>query len=153
MIRNNRDREQLLNSTIEVNGEDYYYLHDFAELTNRSCQAIRLAILTGNRLDKLRAEKIGESVIIPASELTRFPFCSPGKNKRVSFYTADGQEVTRVIETTEEWKLMQYIREQGKQQGIDSLVVKQKIDEAILDMRKKRYKEKQSESKSVASED
>lgn len=97
-------KKELLKNKITIDNKEYYYLADFAELTNRSHQAVRLAIEPGNRLAKLKATKVGESLLIIATELTRFPFCCPGKSKRVIFFTEEAEEYTQIIANKEQWE-------------------------------------------------
>jgi len=76
---------------ISINNVDYYSVKDFAELTNKSEQTIRRYIIKGNKMRKLNAIKIAETVLIPISELTEFPFTICGRSNEVYHYDNSGK--------------------------------------------------------------
>ena len=61
--------EQSFEST-NINGQDYYTIKQFAELTNRTEQSVRYLIKHGNRIRVLAHTTIGEKPFVLASELT-----------------------------------------------------------------------------------
>jgi hypothetical protein len=90
-------REQLIDRHSNIDGIEYYTIETMADITYRSEQAIRLLCNKGNRIDKLRYIKFGVAVLIPISELIRFPFASAGRSKLVMRYNADGSEYSEMI--------------------------------------------------------
>ncbi len=78
-------------SPVQINGEDFYTVKQFAVLTNRSEQSVRYLIIKGNRIRKLLIKKLAEKPFIFAHELTDFPFTVAGKSIDVYHYTKDGK--------------------------------------------------------------
>lgn len=64
---------------IRIEGKDYWLVSQFAKLTNKKEQTIRLLISKGNRIRKLNHIHIGEKPFICAEELFEFPFVVPGR--------------------------------------------------------------------------
>lgn len=95
---NIQERNSLLNNIIAINTIKYYDLQTFADLTNRSAQAIRLLIAKGNRLRKLKHLKLGRMLLIEIQELTEFPFSCAGRSKLVIKYDEHAIEYTQVIQ-------------------------------------------------------
>jgi len=91
-----KDNTELIDVVTNINGKDYYNCKVFAELTNRSEQAIRLLILNGNRIRKLKAIKVGTAIFIDKTELTEFPFCLPGRNKVIKRFNEKAEEYIEV---------------------------------------------------------
>ena len=87
-------KEALSYMTVNVDNEEYYACDIFAELTDRSPQAVRLLILKGNRIRKLKAITVGPTILVKKSELTEFPFTCAGRAKLVIRYDAQGNERT-----------------------------------------------------------
>ena len=88
----------LVDNYISVNGINYYDVHVFAELTKRSEQSIRLLIGKGNRLkEHLQSIKIGNTLLIPKTELIEFPFCCAGRSKLVVRFHEDGTEYIEIV--------------------------------------------------------
>jgi len=78
-------------NTILINNEEFYTVKQFAEITNRSQQTIRRYINIGNKIRKLEAIKIGNTLLIPAIELIDYPFTISGNNNnKVYHFTSDG---------------------------------------------------------------
>ena len=65
---------------IEINGENYYTVEQFAQLTNKASQTIRGLMHKGNRIRKLKFVHFGNKPFIPATEVTCFPFTVSGRN-------------------------------------------------------------------------
>jgi len=65
--------------TINIDGTDYWLVTQFSKLTNRSSVSIRALVNRGNRIRKLKAIRINDSVFIEAQELFEYPFVLPGK--------------------------------------------------------------------------
>jgi hypothetical protein len=80
--------------TVELNGNKYFEVKNFAWATNRSVQNVRFLMSYGNKIRKLAVEYIGGKPFIPWNELTSFPFTMPGRNsKEVYHYDEDGKPV------------------------------------------------------------
>ena len=88
--------EQLVDNFVAVNGKHYYDVNTFAEITKRSPQAIRLLINKGNKLQKLQYIKISNTLLVPKSELTAFPFCCSGRSRLVIRFREDGSEYSEI---------------------------------------------------------
>jgi hypothetical protein len=79
----------------EINGKFYFTVKHFAWATKRSEQSVRFLMCYGNRIRKLKVERIGDKPYIPYEELTEFPFTLPGRNTReVYHYTEAGVPTT-----------------------------------------------------------
>ncbi len=83
----------LTDTYVTVNDVDYYDVKVFAELTNRTEQAIRLLVIKGNRLRKLKSIKVGPTILIEKSELTEYPFACAGRSKTVVMFDEHGNEI------------------------------------------------------------
>jgi hypothetical protein len=66
-------------STINIEGQDYFTVDQFSKLTNKSQQTIRVLILKGNRIRKLSSITIGGKPFIISTELFNFPFVTTGR--------------------------------------------------------------------------
>ena len=66
--------------TVNIEGKEYYPLHYFAKLVNKSIGSLRYLMFTGNRIRKLKyiEEPVGK-YNIPVSEYLEFPFTSTGR--------------------------------------------------------------------------
>ena len=85
-------------SIIEINGESFYTVKQFAVLTNRTEQSVRFLITKGNRIRKLLVKRIAGRPFIFADELTDFPFTVAGKSEDVFHYNAKGKVVEDKVE-------------------------------------------------------
>lgn len=61
-----------------LDGQQYYHIKEFANLTGLSVQAIRYLCFTGNSARKLTCIYEGSRLYILASELVEFPFMKGG---------------------------------------------------------------------------
>ena len=77
-----------MGDTFTFDGKEYYDIKTFAFKTKRTTQTIYRLKDTGNSIRKLKCEYILGKPMIPAEELTDFPFCAPGVagDKRVIHY-------------------------------------------------------------------
>lgn len=66
--------------TLQINGKSYYTVKQFADITNRTEQTIRKYITYGNKIRRLKALKVGHTLLVPTSELTDYPFTICGNN-------------------------------------------------------------------------
>ena len=78
---------------IEIEGNGYYTVKQFAELTHRSEQSVRLLISKGNRIRRLETNNLVGKPFIPVEELTNFPFTVSGHNAESYHYNAIGEVV------------------------------------------------------------
>ncbi len=76
---------------IEVKNIEYYTVSQFANLTNKSQQTIRRLIIKGNKVRKLEALKVNQTVLIPISELTAYPFTICGRSYQIYYYDKEGK--------------------------------------------------------------
>ena len=67
-----------MSDTFIFEGKEYYDIKTFAFKTQRTTQTIYRLKDTGNSIRKLRCEYILGKPMIPAEELTEFPFCAAG---------------------------------------------------------------------------
>lgn len=81
------------NEPYVVGGKLYYTVRQFADKTNRTVQSVRNLISKGNRIRCLRADMIAGRPLIPAEELTDFPFTLPGNDRTIYHYTKEGKQV------------------------------------------------------------
>ena len=89
-----RPSMSVLDKTELINDEYYFKVTNFALVTRKSTQNIRYLMAKGNRIRKLKKVYIMDKPLIPATELTEFPFTMPGrKSKEVYFYDEEGQIV------------------------------------------------------------
>lgn len=77
---------------ININDQLYYTVKDFAKLTNRTEQSVRLLISKGNRVRKLKVDYIAGKPLIPCEELTGFPFTTSGRGSEI-YYLEEGTDV------------------------------------------------------------
>lgn len=83
-----------IDRTIELNGELFFEVKDFAEATKRSTQNIRFLMAYGNRFRKLEVKRFGGKPYIPWSELTSYIFTSPGRSSQILYrYDEEGNQV------------------------------------------------------------
>lgn len=83
-------------STMNIDNKDYWTLKNFSQLTKKTEYTIRMLIAKGNRLGKLKALKIGNSVYIEAEELFNYKFVTNGRPNALSdcfetFYLENGE--------------------------------------------------------------
>lgn len=85
---------------IEINGEEYYTVAQFSDITRKSEQSIYILIRKGNSIRKLDAIYIDGKPLIKKSELTHFPFTGPGRKsiRDVYFYDEHGNVIQSVNE-------------------------------------------------------
>ena len=80
--------------TVNIEGKEYYPLHYFARLVNKSIGSLRYLMFTGNRIRKLKyiEEPVGK-YNIPVSEYLEFPFTSTGRfaYDKVDHFTEFGE--------------------------------------------------------------
>jgi hypothetical protein len=81
------------NNPIEIEGSLYYTVKQFASITNRSEQSVRLLILKGNKIRKLLCVKFADKPFIPIDELTDFPFTVSGRNQSPYHYDKQGEVI------------------------------------------------------------
>lgn len=68
--------------SINVEGQDYFFIDQFARLTGRQVPHLRLLGSVGNSLRKLKTIQFGSRVLVLASELFDFPFVLCGHPTR-----------------------------------------------------------------------
>jgi hypothetical protein len=75
-----------------IDGEPYYSVKQYALLTFKTTATIYNLIKKGNRIRKLKCRYIETKPMIPITEVTEFPFLSPGPNgiDKPYYYNADG---------------------------------------------------------------
>ena len=66
-------------STVTIDGVEYWDCLQFANLTNRKPGAIRLLATKGNRIRILKGKHINGRLYIEAQELMEFPFVTCGR--------------------------------------------------------------------------
>lgn len=66
-------------TTINLNGEEYWTVQQFARLTEKEPGTIRVLISKGNRVRKLKTVSVAGKPFILASELFEFPFVITGR--------------------------------------------------------------------------
>jgi len=82
---------KLIDLTIEINGNTYFTIKDFATVTKRSQQNVRFLISKGNRIRKLKVSHFADKPYVPYTELFEFPFTTAGRNsKRIYHYKENG---------------------------------------------------------------
>lgn len=82
--------------TFEHNGERYFSVKHFAWATRRSEINVRHLIRDGNKFAKLKTVRIVGRIMIPYSELLKFPFTLSGRNNtEVYHYDEAGKQVSR----------------------------------------------------------
>jgi len=65
-------------NTIRVEGKDYWFINQFARLTDRKEGSIRVLVNKGNRIRRLKSISFGGKPLILATELFDFPFVTCG---------------------------------------------------------------------------
>ena len=91
---------------IQIDGDLYHTIAQFAYITNRSESSVRVLISKGNRVRRLQAQHYGGKPFIPRDELMAFPFTLAGRALCVYHYQEDGsilfdvQEESKDNETT-----------------------------------------------------
>jgi hypothetical protein len=75
---------------IEINGDKYYSVKQFAHMTHRTEQSVRLLMLKGNKIRKLECHHFAGKPFIPVEELTDFPFTVAGRNQEPYHYDEEG---------------------------------------------------------------
>ena len=85
---------------IEVNGELYYTLEQFATITGKTSGHIMRMITTGNRIRKLKSKSLLSKTMVLASELEDFPFIRRGGGEITEVYHFDaaGNKTLEYIE-------------------------------------------------------
>jgi len=77
--------------TIEINGNAYFTIKDFAIVTKRSQQSVRFLISKGNRIRKLKVVHFADKPYVPYAEMLEFPFTTAGRNsKQIYHYKENG---------------------------------------------------------------
>lgn len=66
--------------SINIEGEQYWTVKQFSNLTGREEGTIRLLITKGNQLRRLKADYFGGKPFIQASEIFDFPFKVTGRS-------------------------------------------------------------------------
>ena len=84
-----------MDPTISIDGEAYYTVSEFANMTHRTEQSVRRLIAYGNRVRKLRVLNVVGRLLVPAAELTEFPFTTSGARLDVYHYDVRGRIVER----------------------------------------------------------
>jgi len=75
-------------------GKEYFYtVEEFAVMVNRAIVSIRRLIYTGNSVRKLKVQYLYNKPLIPAKELTEFPFVHMGKPYSVYHYDKEGRVI------------------------------------------------------------
>ncbi len=78
---------------INIDGEPYHTIAQFAHITNRSESSVRVLVSKGNRVRILKTVYFGGKPFIPRDELTAFPFTCAGRALRIYHYLDDGSVV------------------------------------------------------------
>lgn len=80
--------------TVNIEGKEYYPLHYFSKLVNKSIGSLRYLMFTGNRIRKLKyvEEPVGK-YNIPVEEYLEFPFTSTGRfaSDKIYHFTEFGE--------------------------------------------------------------
>ena len=78
---------------VKINGVDYITVREMSTIVNKSDQTIYNLITHGNSIRTMKCLKLGQSVLIPYTEVVEFPFTWPGNNAsdNVYHYTYDGK--------------------------------------------------------------
>jgi len=83
-------QEKISLEPFEINGRLYFSVKQFAEITHRTEQSVRLLMLKGNKIRKLERKFFAQKPFIPAEELTDFPFTVSGRNQTPYYYDENG---------------------------------------------------------------
>ena len=78
---------------VTLNGESYYTVEQFAQLTSKTTSNVFMLIRIGNRIRKLKTVRIGRAVFIPVSEYTEYVFTHVGVDRRTYMYDVSGQRI------------------------------------------------------------
>lgn len=84
-------------NTVKVEGIEYYTVAGFAIMVNKSEQTIRRYVNKGNKIRKLNAIKVNKTVLIPVTELTKYPFTICGRSYEVYYYNSNGKIIEGAI--------------------------------------------------------
>lgn len=98
---------------VDIDGQKYYPLYQFAEMTCRSVSTIRHLMFTGNKIRKLQyKEEPAGRYYIPVEEYTEFPFTSSGRyaSDKVYKFTPSG-----AYELLEQYEIAQLYAAEGKE--------------------------------------
>jgi hypothetical protein len=79
-----------------INGELHFTVKNFALVVNKSEQTVRQYMSVGNRVRKLRINRVAGKPMIPFSELTDFPFTVSGRHSNSEVYHFD--EEGKIVE-------------------------------------------------------
>jgi len=82
----------------EINGDLYYTIWQFAKIVKKSENAIYTLIYKGNKIRKLHQVRFFGKPLIPACELTDFPFALPGKGMSTYHYNEQGMQQETIPE-------------------------------------------------------
>jgi hypothetical protein len=77
-----------------IEGEAYYHISDFAAITKHTIPAIRYLCFSGGRR-QLKYRRDGSRILIPASEVTEYPFTQGGRSQHLIYHyraTLNGYE-------------------------------------------------------------
>jgi hypothetical protein len=84
-----------MEAIFRIDDIDYYIIHDFAKIVQRSVNGIRKLCFTGNRIRKMRYIRVNSTIYIPVDEL-QFPFVMGGNGapnlREIYHYTKDGEK-------------------------------------------------------------
>ena len=64
--------------TVQVDGIDYFFVSQFAKLTDYAASSIRALIYKGNSIRQLKHINLSDKPMIPVTELFEFPFVAKG---------------------------------------------------------------------------
>lgn len=92
---------------LNINGVLYFDVKTFAKVTNSSEQRIRVLMSRGNTRRKLKCKRIAGKPLIPYTELTEFPFTTPGRKPEVYYYNEEGKIAEPSATPTEETRAVQ----------------------------------------------
>ncbi len=76
----------------KLGNEEYYTVSQMASVTHRSDQSVYKLINRGNCIRKMKSLRIAGRILIPASELTKYPFTPVGihSGSKVYHYNTEG---------------------------------------------------------------
>lgn len=81
---------------VTIGEKRYVHISEFAQLIGRSVQAVRHLCLENGGLRRMKHIRDGSRILIEYSELTEYPFVSPGRRGAMVIYhyqlTQDGWE-------------------------------------------------------------
>ncbi len=81
-----------------IDGVDYYTVAQLSIITNKTTQAIYKLIHYGNSIRHMRRITMFGRMLIPATELTDFPFTGMGRNAHLTIYhyNKEGEQIEEV---------------------------------------------------------